>query len=204
MLEERHRLARELHDSVTQSLYSQMLMAEAAGDMLSLNLQSRLDSCLVDMKKNSLQTLKEMRLLLFELRPPQIGEQNLAEAIRNRLDAVERRAGLSVSLDVGGKINLPAKVQGELFSVVLEALNNSLKHSGAKSVRVMLLSIDHELQLAVEDDGKGFDPKTNISAGMGITSMQERVKKLGGQLEIGSSPGNGTSVTVKLNLAKEQ
>jgi signal transduction histidine kinase len=203
LLEERNRLARELHDSVSQSLYSQCLLAEAAGDMLAQNELSRLESCLVDLKESSLQVLKEMRLLLFELRPPMVGEQDLAKALKNRLEAVERRAGVASQLIVDGTVVLPANIQNDLYYIALEALNNSLKHSGANSIHVLIDSNEHELQLTIEDNGKGFKTDQNQSAGLGLTTMQERVNQLGGHLNLISVPGKGTRVAVKLELKKE-
>ena len=203
LLEERNRLARELHDSVSQSLYSQSLLAEAAGDLLAHREFSRLESCLKDLKENSTQVLKEMRLLLFELRPPMVGEQDLVNALQNRLEGVERRAGVATQLFINGTVMLPANIQNDLYYITLEALNNSLKHSGANSVRVLIDSNDHELQLTIEDNGKGFKTDQDQSAGLGLTTMQERVSKLGGYLNIISAPGKGTRVAVKLELKKE-
>jgi len=200
LLEERQRLARELHDSVTQSLYSQTLLAEAGRDLLAQKDLPRLGTCLNDLQANSLQAMKEMRLLLFELHPPLVGAEDLSKALSYRLEAVERRAGVMAHLDVRGFVTLPAKTQGDLYRVALEALNNSLKHSGADTVRVVLHSIGDEVRLSIEDNGIGFDAVQNHSAGMGLFTMQERVSQLGGSLEITSTPGKGTKVAVKLKF----
>jgi PAS domain S-box-containing protein len=203
LLEERQRLARELHDSVTQSLYSLTLLAEAGRDLLAHHDLQRLESCLGDLGENSLQALKEMRMLIFELRPPLVGEKDLAKALQDRLNAVELRAGVKAQLDVEGTVFLPAQMQEELYHVAKEALNNSLKHSGATSVLVSIQSNDDEIRLSVEDNGKGFDPQANRSGGLGLSTMRERVERLHGSLDIDSSSGRGTKVTVILTINKE-
>jgi PAS domain S-box-containing protein len=201
LLEERQRLARELHDSVTQSLYSLTLFAEAGRDLLAQKELARLDSCLGELSQSSLQALKEMRLLIFELRPPVLGERDLARALQERLDAVERRAGVSACLEMDADVLLPARMQEELFSVVKEALNNSLKHSRAESVWVKLGVQQNRLELSIEDNGHGFDREEAQRGGMGLTTMRERVERLGGRLEIQSNPGSGTRVVVQLEAA---
>ena len=196
ILEERQRLARELHDSVTQSLYSLTLLAEAAKDLLAQQDLPRLEKCLDDLENNSVQALKEMRMLLFEMRPPQIGDQGLAKALQDRLEAVERRAGVNAALEVEEGLVLGPTLQNELYRIASEALNNSLKHSGAGSVAVRLQSLDQGIQMVIEDSGAGFDPQMNQAGGMGLRTMRERVDRLGGELEIWSAPQAGTRVTV--------
>jgi len=204
LLEERQRLARELHDSVTQSLYSLTLLAEAGLDLLAQRDFLRLERCLRDQGENSLQALKEMRLLIFELRPPLVGDRDLTKALQDRLEAVERRAGIQAQLNVAGILSLPVQVQEELFNIAREALNNSLKHSGASSVLVTLRSSPSEVQLIIEDNGKGFNLQTNQSAGMGLTTMRDRADRIGGILEIESDSGKGTKVAVKLIIGGDE
>ena len=177
-----------------------MLLAEAAGDMLENHDWSRLKGCLDELGQGTQQSLKEMRLLLFQLRPMLTGGQDLEAALRIRLEAVERRAGVTAQLEAHGKINLPARVQDEIYRIAIEALNNSLKHSGSNTVTVRLAAIDDGFQLTVEDRGRGFDLEQNRSAGMGLTDIQERAAQLGGRLQITSAPGEGTVVTVEAPL----
>jgi signal transduction histidine kinase len=198
VLEERQRLARELHDSVTQSVYSLTLLAEASQDLLTRGDFLRLKKCLSELGENSIQALKEMRMLLFELRPPQQGEQGLAKALQIRLEAVEQRAGVKAIFEVIETISLVPEIQEELYRVAIEALNNSLKHSGASSVLVKLRILDIGVQMAIEDNGKGFNPAADRSGGMGLNTMKERVSRLGGTLDIRSNPGQGTQVLVSL------
>ncbi|MDR3577561.1 MAG: PAS domain S-box protein [Anaerolineaceae bacterium] len=198
ILEERQRLARELHDSVTQSLYSLTLLAEAGKDLLAQQNLPRLAKCLEDLEINSVQALKEMRMLLFEMRPPQIEKQDFVKALQDRLEAVERRAGVNAVLEVEERLKLEPSLQDELFRIASEALNNSLKHSGASSVRIRLQSLTEGIQMVIEDEGRGFDPQINQTGGMGLRTMRERVDRLGGKLEIWSAPQAGTRVTIFL------
>ena len=203
ILEERRRLARELHDSVTQSLYSLTLLAEAGKDLLAQNDLIRLEKCQGDLAENSVRALKEMRMLLFELRPPVQGEINLAKILEDRLEAVERRAGVKAVLEVDENLSFSSEVHEELFRVATEALNNSLKHSGANSVLVKLQFLERGVLMIIEDNGRGFDVRSNRLGGMGLSTMRERVERLGGMLEIGSEPGQGTRVSIKIDFPGE-
>jgi PAS domain S-box-containing protein len=200
VLEERQRLARELHDSVTQSLYSMTLLTEAGLDLLSQPDLMRLQKCLHSLQTNSVQALKEMRLLLFELRPPADEAQNLAAALENRLEAIERRAGVEAVLEVRGDARLPAAVERELYRVASEALSNSLKHANARRVWVRLQTDLSQVHLEIADDGCGFDPASSPPGGMGLNSMRARMSQLGGSLTLTSTLGQGTQVTLDLSL----
>lgn len=198
--EERQRLARELHDSVTQTIYGLALLAEAGKDLLAGRNLEALQGCLQDLEENSIHALKEMRMLLFELRETTLEERDLAQALKLRLDAVERRCGVGVNLQVNGSLALSSRQKEGLYRVAVEALNNSLKHSGARSLQVELTGTEDKLTMTIVDDGSGFDLAGASSAGMGLTGMKERVSQLGGRLEIQTAPGAGTCVMVELLL----
>jgi PAS domain S-box-containing protein len=203
VIEERQRLKRELHDSVTQSVYSLTLLAEAGKDLLAVQNFSRLEWCLDELSRNSLQALKEMRMLLFELRPPQRRDQDLAQAIEDRFEAVERRAGVLATLEADPTLQLPPGSLEDLYWVTCEALNNALKHSRATAVRVRLQSGAAGFRLEIADNGGGFHLTQAHPGGIGLSTMQERVEQLGGVLDISSQPGEGTRVAVQLNPPTE-
>ena len=141
------------------------------------------------------QALKEMRLLVYELRPLSLRREGLAKALQQRLEAVERRAGVEASLTVDDTLDLSASVEEELYRVVQEALNNSLKHAGASAVEVQVRTIGGIIQIDVSDNGRGFNPETLVDAGgLGLRSIRERVGMLGGTVAILSAPGQGTTV----------
>jgi len=205
--EERSRLARDLHDSVTQSLHSSTLMAEAGQRLISAGEIERAQGYLVRLGEISQQALREMRLLVYELRPLALSENGLVGALQQRLDAVERRSGVDVHFSLEEYLELPENIEEELFRVALEALNNSVKHASPDKVKVTLQKDVNQavpcIELAIIDDGSGFDPdaKDDIG-GLGLISMQQRIDKLGGELTIISAPGDGTQVNVCVNLEK--
>jgi signal transduction histidine kinase len=149
----------------------------------------------------AVQSLKEMRLLLYELRPSFFEEEGLRDALELRLDSVERRSHVDATLEIEGDPDqLPAQTSWELYRVVIEALNNALKHAQASEVRVWLSvrAIDggpaQRVDVEVRDNGIGFDPQMVGAGGMGLRNMAERAAKIGAQLEMNASPGRGTCV----------
>jgi signal transduction histidine kinase len=193
-LSERRRLARDLHDSVTQSLHSLVLTAENARVLVQRGNLKQLESVVSSMSDAARQALKEMRLLLYELRLQSIDSLDLAEQIELRLAAVERRAGINARLVVEDGPRVPQFWIPEVYPIVMEALNNSLKHAGASQVRVAITGDARRLDVEVTDDGVGFDPSLTPPGGMGLKSMAERAERLGGTLLIESAPGHGTRV----------
>jgi signal transduction histidine kinase len=198
ILEERQRLARELHDSVTQSLYGISLYAEAAGRALADGETEPAAANVREISETTREALGETRLLLFELRPPLLEEQGLGAALRTRLQAVEARAGLEVKFDCQGHTRLAPDREVELFRLSQEALNNVLKHAHAHRVQVNLDLESNPVVLDVADDGVGFDPTLHGAGGLGVPGMRERAERLGGTLRIESAPGNGTRVHVEV------
>jgi signal transduction histidine kinase len=198
VMDERHRLARELHDAVTQSLYSLMLFAEAGRDSARAGEAALVEDYLDRLGVTAQQALKEMRLLVYELYPLALKQAGLVEALEQRLEAVERRAGVEPELVIGDRLQLPAPVEADLYRIAQEALNNVLKHSAATKVTVRLGTIGDGLAyLEVRDNGRGFSPGgAGRSAGIGLISMRERAQNLGGSLQITSSPDQGTTVRV--------
>ncbi len=200
LLDERNRLARELHDAVTQSLYSMTLFAETnrrfakAGDLDQVTLYSQ------RLEETAAQSLKEMRLLLHNLRPSILQSSGLIGALQQRLDAVEKRAGIQSRLLCDRDMRLLPSVEEMLFYIAEEALNNALKHGRATAVSVTLTQSANHVQLIVQDNGSGFD-EANLqdSGGLGLTTMRERAALLGGVLTIESRSGK-TAVVVDLDM----
>jgi PAS domain S-box-containing protein len=201
VLEERARLARDLHDSVTQSLYSATLFAEGGRSLLQQNRISEVDHYLVQLQLITRQALKEMRLLVFELRSSALAGTGLADALQLRLEAVEERSGVQTHFEINNLPNLPPRLEENIYRIAIEALNNILKHANASQVQVHLTCTDNLLELMIGDDGNGFDPQIGkLSAGMGLTSMRERAHQIGGDLKITSQPGTGTVITLRLPI----
>jgi len=173
------------------------LYAEAAARLFNAGDSQTAAEHLRDLRDTSQEALREMRMLIYELRPPLLGTEDLAGALQARLDAVEARAGLETSMEVDGTDRLSYAVQEELYHIAREALNNLLKHARARSVHIHLSFQQALTLLEICDDGIGFTPEViQTSGGLGIFGMQERAQRIGAQLEILSAPGKGTKVRV--------
>jgi signal transduction histidine kinase len=197
VMEERQRLARELHDSVTQMLYGLTLYCGAGRRALKADNLKLIEQYLERIDHTSQQALKEMRLLVYELRPAVFQTVGLVGALNHRLEAVEKRLGIHVQLVVDGQISLDEAVEFDLYRIAEEALNNALKHSMATSIQVKIHSKGNRVVLTVSDNGIGFKyDKGKSSGGIGLLSMQERTAKLGGNILIKTAPGKGTIVRV--------
>lgn len=201
VMEERERLARELHDSVTQSLYSLTLLAEWASDLLTAQRADEARQRLVEIGQTAQQALREMRLFLFQLRPAILEQMGLVSALQQRLDAVENRVGVEARLQAEESLDLPAPVEDALYLITLEALNNALKHAAATVVLVRLRRDIDTVELLVEDNGAGFAVEAVAhKGGLGLTSMRERAERIGAMLVIASESARGTMVKVTLKM----
>ncbi len=196
--QERRRLARDLHDSVTQSLQSLVFSAHTATNRLKQGKLDRLELSLAQMAESARQALKEMRLLLYDLRLTSLDQVNMLEAIQLRLDAVEKRAGVDAELSIENSAPLPRVWENELYCIAMEALNNALKHSRATQVRVRVCGFAHGVELEIADNGKGIEAESVKPGGMGLGNMAERAERLGGSLTIVSEPGAGTRIQVRV------
>jgi signal transduction histidine kinase len=202
IMQERNRLARDLHDSVTQSLYGVSLYAEVATQLLKKGDLEKANENLQELKGMALDALAEMRLLIYELRPSVFEQEGLIAAIQTRLDAVEGRLGLETSFVIDGKISLPPRVEEGLYRIAQEALNNVLKHANAKTVTITLSQDKQKICLEVADDGVGFDPAQSCDVGcMGLQNMQERAQEMGAEFEIFSQVGKGSKVIVRRSIS---
>lgn len=200
---ERERLARELHDSVTQSLYSLTLLAEASQRLVGAGDLEPVREYTVRLGEIAQQALREMRLLVYQLRPLVLKREGLVGALQQRLDAVEKRAGVDARLLVEGPVELRAEVEDGLYRIAQEALNNALKHAAPTSVIVRIEVKEEGVMLEVSDDGRGFDPeRVSDEGGMGLANMRERAERLGGALTLLSAPGAGTTVRVSLEVSE--
>jgi signal transduction histidine kinase/ligand-binding sensor domain-containing protein len=196
---ERSRLARDLHDSVTQSLYSLTLFTEAARHMAEEAGNESIEQYVGQIGTIGLQALKEMRLLVFELQPAELEKEGLVPALRRRLEAVEGRAGVDARVVVDDFARLPGNIEQELFRIAQEALNNALKHAAASSVVVHLRRDNDSIEMEIVDDGVGFDPEAlSDTGGMGLKNIRARSERIGGIVDIRSKPGEGTNIKITM------
>lgn len=199
ILAERNRLASDLHDSVTQGLYGIVLHAGAASGQLAAGNTQQTKDYLDEIKTAAREGLGEMRLLIFELRPPVLEKEGLVAALEARLYAVEKRAGLAVMLKSDLEGSLPKALEEGLYRIAQEGLNNILKHAQAMQVQVNLRQTGEKVILEIIDNGLGFNLQEGLeSGGMGLPGMQARVSAINGSLEIDTHPGEGTRLYVEV------
>jgi len=196
---QRVQIAQDLHDSVTQSLYSANLFAEAGRETLEGGDEQGASHYFVRIGQTTQQALKEMRLFLYELRPPDVVETGLVDALQQRIDAVEKRSGMEARLMLDGSTSFPPQVSDQYYRIAQEALNNVLKHARAENVTVYLRGQNGLFSLEIVDDGQGFDlQEAEHSGGMGLKTMRERAERIDGRFVINTTPGQGTSVKVEV------
>jgi signal transduction histidine kinase len=202
--EERSRLARNLHDSVTQSIFSVTLTAEAAKILIDRDKEKTVEQ-LDKLLELSGSALAEMRSLIFELRPTAVVELGILPALNQYIARLDEFNNLKVDLHVQGEPNLEDLETQRLFFIIREALNNIVKHAEVYEARMTLDFGNDKVLLKVEDHGKGFDPSSidPTKNKMGLASMRERVEKFGGTLALDSQIGIGTKITVDIPVTKE-
>ncbi len=203
VLDERSRLARDLHDAVTQALFGLRLTIETAASLVgtdptAASAELERAATLVD------SLFGELRSVVFGLRPPDLGSEGLAVALRKHVEVVGRAHGLAVEVvtEVDGR--LPADVERELFRIMQEAVTNAVRHAHASHLSVALERRPDRVVLTVSDDGVGFDAHTRgiRSRRLGLTSMRERAHALGGAVVVESSPGAGTTVVAEVPVER--
>lgn len=195
VLEERQRLARDLHDAITQSLYSLSLFSRAGREAVEDQDADRLQHSLSQIESTALHALREMRLLLYELRPADLKREGLKQAIELRLDMVERSVGLRVDVKMEDFSEMLYDYEIELYYIIVEAMNNVVKHAAATRLTLQLTHENGDLHVQIVDNGQGFDP-SHPTGGFGLRNIRERVTRLNGNLAIFSEPKRGTKLEV--------
>lgn len=193
-LEERNRLSRDLHDAVSQTLFSANLIASTLPDLMAKdppNGQRALD----DIQRLNKEALAEMRQMLLELRPDNLRAVPLGQLLQSLADDIEGKFPVDISLVVEGDAELPDAVQLTFYRIAQESLTNAAKHAGAAKIEVAFDGMQKQAMLSVSDDGKGFDISLQKPGHMGLQIMKERIRDVGGSLDIESAPGQGCQVT---------
>jgi ligand-binding sensor domain-containing protein/signal transduction histidine kinase len=209
VLEERSRLARELHDAVTQTLFSASLIAEVLPQLWQRNRDEALRR-LEELRQLNRGALAEMRTLLLELRPAALEKAELHDLLRQLAEALRSRAGLAVAVEADEACSLPVEVKVAFYRIAQEALNNVVKHAQANQVNVRLRCEAGTVGLEIADDGQGFDPTEVSVEHHGLRIMRERAEAIGAQVQVNSrgvqlnSPTHGTQVLVTWNMDSGQ
>jgi len=197
VIEERQRLSRELHDSVSQALYSVGLGGKTARAVVESDPAraiEALDFTLAQAERG----LAEMRALIFELRPESLEQEGLVAALQRQTAALEARHQTAIALSVPDEPDASLAVKEALYRVAQEALHNAFKHAGPRALRVSLWCDGDDIVLEVLDDGQGFDPSQSFPGHLGLQSMRERIARRDGTLSIESAPGSGTRVRARV------
>jgi PAS domain S-box-containing protein len=197
---ERQRLARDLHDSVTQKLYGLVAMTEAIQVGLETGATSKTSENVARISGLSRQALREMRLFLHELQPVDLEHLGFVEVLQQRLVAVEGHSDIQAKFRTGKNISIPKDKEVALYFIAQEALNNIIKHAQAKTVLVKLTRRKKVLYLSIVDNGCGFDRGESGPVGMGLKNMQSRADQIGANLKIASSSGKGTKITLSIPI----
>jgi PAS domain S-box-containing protein len=205
-LEERNRLARELHDSVSQALFSMTLHARAAQKALDRagdgDRDRQLAKAAADvtaLRELTASALADMRALIFELRPDAVTEHGLVDALTRQATALALRNGTEITVTgPSARLPLPPQAEEQAYRIALEALHNAVKHANATAIRVDVTDLDDAVAITVTDDGRGFDPTTSRPGHLGMTSMRERAVQVCADLQISTAPGTGTTVRLTL------
>ncbi|HLA06955.1 MAG TPA: sensor histidine kinase, partial [Anaerolineales bacterium] len=208
---ERNRLARDLHDSVTQTVFSMNLAAQSARLLLDkespfdrLRTTPRASGQLLRLEELSANALREIQSLVSQLRPRSVAEEGLPTALRRLADERQALDSLQVSLEVRGDGMLSEAVATGLYSIAHEALTNVLKHSGVHEATLRLNLDATETCLEIEDRGLGFDPQADLNqrGHLGLAGMSERAHEIGWNLSVESQHGQGTRIRVTQNQAR--
>ncbi|ANW20860.1 GAF domain-containing sensor histidine kinase [Streptomyces clavuligerus] len=197
--EERSRLAHELHDAVSQKLFSLRLTAQAAAALVDRD-PGRAKGELQQVAALAAEAADELRAAVVELRPAALDEDGLVHTLRTQIQVLDRAHSATVTFDARGIKALPASQEEALLRVAQEALHNALRHSGADRVDVVLSRRPQGVLLSVSDNGKGFEPSAVRRAGrhLGLVSMRDRAGGVGGRLRVRSAPGEGTTIDMEV------
>ncbi len=195
VVEERNRLARELHDAVSQTLFSAALTAEAAATLIERD-PAKAKAQLDKLQELAQHARDEMRSLIFELRPAELESDGLIPTLRKHVVVLQRLYETEITLQIEGERRLNPQTEREIFRITQEALNNALKHAHAKKIDVALRVTRGQAAVTVCDDGVGFEPEVErtLTKRLGLVSMRERADAIRGLLEVQSAPGAGTKV----------
>jgi PAS domain S-box-containing protein len=209
-VEERNRLARELHDSVSQALFSMTMHARAAqkaldraGDPAAGGDRDRqlakAASDVTALRDLTAAALADMRALIFELRPDAVAEHGVVDALARQATALSLRNAIEITVTgPAGRLPLPPQAEEQAYRIALEAVHNAVKHADATTIRVDVTDLGDAVAITVADDGRGFEPTAAHPGHLGLTSMRERAAQVGGDLQITTAPGTGTGVRLTL------
>ncbi|GKU76082.1 sensor histidine kinase [Paenibacillus sp. L3-i20] len=200
VIEERQRLARELHDAVSQQLFAISMTATAVSRTIDRDWE-RAKRQVQLIEEMAAVAQSEMRALLLHLRPVHLDGKNLGQALTILVEELKQKVPMQISLEVDENIALLPQAEDHLFRIAQEALSNTLRHSKSESMHIRLLRIDNKVHMTLQDTGIGFDLEEKKQTSYGMLTMEERVNELGGSLQVISQPGEGTTIHLWVPMA---
>jgi len=195
VIEERQRLARELHDAVSQQLFAISMTATAVGRTIEKDWE-RAKRQVELIEEMAAVAQSEMRALLLHLRPVHLDGKNLGEALQSLVNELQQKTSMSITLNVDGEMTLDTQSEDHLFRIAQEAISNTLRHSKAQSMSIHLSGFGRQVRLTFVDDGVGFEVEARKHSSYGLLTMEERVLEMGGSLDIESKSGAGTKIEI--------
>lgn len=202
VIEERQRLARELHDAVSQQLFAISMTATAVGRIMDKDFEkAKRQIFLIEEMASVAQS--EMRALLMHLRPVHLEGKRLSEAVSDLLQELRAKVPIEIEWEMDDGIALPKGIEDHLFRIVQEVLSNALRHSKATKLELKLLHRQDGIRLYIRDNGVGFDLQEKKQSSYGLTTMQERVTEIGGSISILAAPNQGTRIDIRVPLLVE-
>lgn len=201
-VEERNRLARDLHDTVKQQTYATRMQLSAAKNLLAADPEAAAEHLESALQLNR-ETQQELKFIIEELRPAALQDKGLAQAVREYAERWQENSGIDVTIAISGERALPLEVEQTLYRVLQEALSNIARHAEAETVGLSLSMTPEGVTLIVADNGRGFDPNAVSPGSYGLTGMRARLSEVGGALQVTSTPTVGTTLTATVNLATE-
>ncbi len=203
VVEERQRLARELHDAVSQQLFAISMTATAVGRTLEKDFEkAKRQIALIEEMSSVAQS--EMRALLLHLRPVHLEGKRLSQGLMDLLQELQAKVPIAIAWDMDERIRLPKGIEDHLFRIVQEALSNTLRHSKATQMELKLIRPSDSIRLSIRDNGVGFELDEGKHASYGIQSMKERVNEIGGTIHFITAPGKGTRIEIRVPILAEE
>jgi signal transduction histidine kinase/ligand-binding sensor domain-containing protein len=196
ILTERNRLARDLHDAVTQTIFSASILSETLPHSLKVN-PKKGQQQLEELQQLTRGALAELRSLLFELRPEGLVKTDLKELLAQLGKGTTGRTGIPVELDCDTQVDIPSEIKITLYRIAQEALNNASRHADPSRIRIVCIGTQEFIRLSIQDDGKGFELSKKLESRLGLGIMQERATDIGATLIVNTQPGMGTNISVE-------
>jgi signal transduction histidine kinase len=198
-IEERNRIARDLHDTVKQQTYAARMQLSAAKNLIAANPQAAAEHVEAALQLNR-ETQQELKLIIDELRPAALEGKGLVQALKDYANRWQEHSGIAVTVSTSGERSLPLDVEQVLYRVLQESLSNVARHANAETVQIDLSLTPEQAVLTIADDGQGFDPDTISPNSLGIQGMKQRLEEIHGELLVESTQTVGAKVTASIQL----